>query len=253
MARPLPAAGELPDDFYQAYVVARRPLVLRGGARHFPAVGRWTPASLRARLGGRPMPVSGYGEREGGTLGAFLDALERPGAAALPYLRNVFLHHELPELSPDVGRLQWTQPNWLDTEPFASLVRAASPQWLDWCELFISAAGTRFPNVHVDRNCTHAWVAQVYGSKVWWVWPPRPGFTSAEPGGADLDTFFDEEPYRGVLEAGDALFLPADWPHTAESATVSISLSGNFVNDSNWLDFSRSICEGDLRRILRGG
>lgn len=249
MILPVPVLDEVPADFYDAYVVKRRPVVLRGGARHWPAVGKWTPAYLREVAGPRSVTISGPDGKIRVALADYLDRVQA-GISDL-YLSNVFVHTDLPELSADVGRLAWAQPNWMDKEPFASMVRAGCPQWLDWCELFVSQPNTRYPIVHVDRYMTHAWAVQIYGSKRYWMWPPRPGFVSEPCLGRDLETFFDGPVFSTVVEAGDAIFLPAGWPHTAESVTTSITTSGNFVNDTNWVEFSRELCEGDLRAALR--
>jgi hypothetical protein len=249
MARALPVLDTVPADFHEGWVVPRRPVVLRGAASHWPAVGKWTPAYLREKVGARRVRLEEDGIDL--ALGVYLDRVEADDGAPLPYLRNVFLHHELPELSPDVGALGFAEPNWFAKEPFASLIRTAVPQWLRWCELFVSRAGTRFPYVHVDRNMTHAWCAQLHGSKRYWAWPPRPGFEPTDCLGKDLETLLDSEPLTATLEAGDAIFLPAGWPHTAESLTLSISASGNFVNESNWDDFAREFFAGDLLTVLR--
>jgi hypothetical protein len=252
MAASIPVFESLPADFYEKHVVARRPAVLRGGASHWPAVGKWTPSWLRAHLGDRTLSMAwSFTEHVDYALGRFLEAIEGD-AGQVPYLRNVFLHVELPELSADVGELEWAKPNWFQKEPFVSMIRAGCPQWIDWCELFISRGGTRFPIVHVDRNMTHAWCVQIYGEKRYWAWPPRAGFEAVECLGRDLETLFPDAPASAVVEAGDALFIPAGWPHTAESVTTSISLSGNFVNESNWHDFAPVFFAGDLFTVMRG-
>ena len=45
------------------------------------------------------------------------------------------------------------------------------------------------------------------------------------------------EPTSGVVEPGDVLFIPERWWHTAESLSTSITLSGNWVERSNWEAF----------------
>jgi histone arginine demethylase JMJD6 len=165
-------------------------------------------------------------------------------------MRNVFVHHAFPELSPDVRQPAWIQPNWFEVEPFASLIRAAWPEWLSWCELFVSGPKTRFPYVHIDKHMTHAWCVQVHGQKRYFAWTPSPGFESVDCRGKYLEFLFDTEPYSAVVNPGDAIFVPAGWPHTAESVTTSISVSGSWVNDSNWSDFSRDFCDTTLRQRL---
>lgn len=249
MAKPLPELRSVPADFYGEYVVPRRPVVLRGVARDWPAVRKWTPAYLKERVGHRVVPLQGNDVAEL-RVGEFLDALANGGAKALPYMRNVFIHVLLPELSADVRQPAWIQPNWLEVEPFASLVRSGWPEWVSWCELFVSGAGTRFPFVHVDTNMTHAWAVQVHGQKRYFAWTPSPDFAPTECRGQYLEILFDSEPYSGVVEPGDGVFIPAGWPHTAQSVTTSISVSGSWMNESNWLDFSREFFELSLRKRL---
>jgi hypothetical protein len=253
MAKRLPELRSVPADFYGEYVVPRRPVVLRGVASDWPAVRKWTPDYLKKVVGHRVIPMT-RNEVSEIRIGEFLDAIANAGpnggAKALPYMRNVFIHILLPELSADVRQPAWIQPNWLEVEPFASLIRAAWPEWVRWCELFVSAAGTRFPFVHVDTNMTHAWCVQVHGRKRYFAWTPSPDFAPVECRGKYLEILFDTEPYSAVVDPGDAVFVPAGWPHTADSVTTSISLSGSWMNDSNWLDFSRDFFETNLRRRL---
>lgn len=256
MTKELEAVDHVPADFYARYVQQLRPLAVRGAARSWPAVGKWTPAYLIEKIGHHEVSQASLDHEELAefTMGDFLELLLLPPDEVdeLPYVRNKFLHAVFPELSPDVGRLDWLQPNWLEREPFASLVRVMRPNWFDWCEFFVSKADTRYPFIHTDHCALHAWSAQIYGSKRYWVWPPIPGFHANVPCvGEDLSTFLGVEPYTVVLEAGDVVFIPSNWPHTAESVTASITISGAYVNETNWLPFAREFCETDLLKELQ--
>jgi histone arginine demethylase JMJD6 len=254
MAKRLPVLEGVPADFYGEHVLPRRPVVLRGAARGWPAVGKWTPAHLKEVVGHKVLALSADNPVRTLAVGEYLDRLDAaPRGAPLPYLRNVFLHVALPELSPDVEQPAWIQPNWLEVEPLASLIRAVSPQWLRWCELFISGPGTRFPFVHIDRHMTHAWCVQIFGRKQYFAWPPRPGFQAADCRDRYLEVFFDTEPFLGTLDPGDAIFIPAGWPHTAQSVTTSIGVSGSWVNESNWREFSDDFFATKVRSALLRG
>jgi hypothetical protein len=247
MARPIPVLTDVPADFREAWIVPRRPAVLRGAARDWPAVGRWTPATLRERIGARTVRT-----QEGEVpLGGYLDRLEDP-REPIPDVRDVLLHVELPELSPDIGTVTVARDNWIEKEPLASLVRAGWPGWIGGCELSISRAGTRSRFVHVDRYHTHAWCAQIHGEERHWVWPPRGPFEDVDRDGRDLETLLPDEPFAATVGPGDVIFIPSGCPHTAESVTTSISTSGRFVEETSWIEFARALCAGDLLTRLRG-
>ncbi len=224
--------------------------VVRGGVRGWRAIGRWTPEFLRDHHGATQITVhTSDDETIEFSLGEYLDLLlEDPDEVdALPYLRNVFLGTVLPELVGDVSPVPFAEHNWLHREPLASLIRATQPEWIDWCELFISQPNTRFPVVHVDRYATHAWCAQVFGEKRYWLWPPVPGFRSTPCLGEDLETLLEHAPPEQVVVGpGDLLFIPSNWPHTAESLTTSITTSGNLVVESNSDEFFLAFWRGEV-------
>jgi hypothetical protein len=237
--------------FVLQHLVPRVPVLVPGASAHLPAVARWTPAFFRDRFGDRMVRVDVGGRFEEVPLGEYLldleAARERPGPRRR-YMRNVFLSESFAELVGDVEPPVYCSPNWLAAD---ALSRFVPPVWRSWMELFISGPGTRFPRVHVDSSMTHAWVIAVHGRKRFWVWPPmedQPCYSihskehEAQRGldctCGDLEGFFTHaRPATFEVGPGDFLFLPTGWWHTAESVTTSISLSGNFVNESNWDDF----------------
>lgn len=245
----------IPEDFHERYVAAQVPVIVRGAAGHWPAVGKWTPDHLKERIGHHRVSQASLDQQTVSEflLADFLDLLSVPReeVAELPYLRNKFLHHDFEELSQDVGPLEFLGANWLEVEPLASLIRVMRPRWVDWCEFFISHAQTRFPFIHTDTCMLHAWSAQIFGHKRYWVWPPMPRFRDVECIGQDLTTFLDTEPAHGVLGPGDVAFIPSGWPHVAESVTVSITISGAYVNETNWSAFAQEFCEDHLGKELR--
>lgn len=240
---------EMPPDFESDYVRPRRPAVVRGGVATWPAIGRWTPAYLRDRHGEARIALDeGDDAAIEFSLGEYLALLEEDpdDVEPLPYLRNVFLRDALPDLVADVSPLPFAAHDWLRREPLASLVRATQPDWIDWCELFISQAGTRFPSVHVDRYATHAWCAQVFGRKRYFLWPPDDAFRATPCLGEDLASLLPHaRPAQVDVGPGDLVFIPARWPHTAESLTTSITTSGNFVVESNGDEFLRAFWQGE--------
>jgi histone arginine demethylase JMJD6 len=237
--------------FVLEHLIPRVPVLVPGAAAGIPAVETWTPAGLRERFGDRVLRVDVGGRIEKWTLGDFITRMEAGTLGDTPhppYLRNASLVEFLPELIPEVPLPAYCTPNWLESD---ALVRFIPPVWTRWVELFISGPATRFPRVHVDSSMTHAWVIGVHGRKKFWAWPPQkdqPSYSihseehQRQRGldclGKDLEEFFDHaKPIKTELGPGDFLFLPTGWWHTAESVTTSISLSGNFVNETNWDEF----------------
>jgi hypothetical protein len=239
------------ERFVAEHLVPRVPVVVPGASAKIAAVARWTPGYLAAACGDHLVRVDVAGAIEMWKLREFIERLESGSFAATavpPYLRNASLVELLPELIADVELPDYCRPNWLGSE---ALVRFIPPVWTNWIELFMSGPATRFPRVHVDSSMTHAWVIGVQGRKRFWAWPPRPGqpsFSIHAPDqrrqagldciGKDLETFFSHAtPLTAEIGPGDFVFIPTGWWHTAESTTTSISLSGNFVNETNWDEF----------------
>lgn len=242
------------EEFSQRYLFPRLPVVLRGAAAAWPALGRWTPEFLRQHFGSQSIRVDSddaqaVHEFNFGEYIQFASDGLTPGHR-LPYVRNIWLADQFPSLVADVATCPFMTPNWFGESPLREIVAESSGgHWPQWLEFFFSPRGRRFPFVHIDTCMTHAWCAQIYGQKKFWLWAP-----AAERNGkrypclrSDLVTFFaDALPLTGTISAGDIVFVPAGWYHTTESETVSITVSGNFVNESNWDDF----CDRYFRQLL---
>ncbi len=238
------------DKFVVDYLVPRCPVVIRDAAANMPAM-RWSYEWLSEHFGDKPIRFDIGNEWNGSTLGQFLENLS-PSSG---YLRNQSLIETIPELLKDVSIPEYCLPNWFTSPPLRDFVPST---WSTWVELFISAAGVRFPTVHIDVSLTHAWVAGVRGIKRFWAWPPEKSFRGMSIHSHDdlrqmvrscktfdPDSLFEHsKPLIGNIGPGDLLFLPTAWWHTAESITDTITLSGNFVNETNWEDFAASYFTG---------
>ena len=109
--------------------------------------------------------------------------------------------------------------------------------------LLIGPAGTVTPT-HADLFGTHAWLAQLWGSKKFVFEPPD---RHREPSTDDLPPNLQ---YEAVVHAGDLIVFPQGWRHNVTSLTASISLSFNFVNHTNYAAHLLEICR-DLPAWMR--
>ncbi|MCP4501616.1 MAG: hypothetical protein GY822_16785 [Deltaproteobacteria bacterium] len=190
---------------------------------------------------------------------------EKEALTDLPYLRNIWLCNDFPELVGEVEPMVKVLGNNFLSHPL--LADVIPNVWQRWIELFISPRGVRYPEVHVDTHHTHAWLAQLEGTKRVSFWPPktkpatRCGWSEIEDATrsqrideselqidvdehTNLDKVFSHAPpFEVLLEAGNLAIIPAGWWHTTETLETSLTLSGNFVGPDNLRDFMASVAK----------
>jgi len=109
------------------------------------------------------------------------------------------------------------------------------PRWL-----FLGPEGTYTP-LHTDPFGTHAWFLQLKGTKRFELWHPSDvkhlsdGTNFADLRDPDVEVAFPKaltvQRWTVDVEAGDLLFLPANWPHTVLTTKgPSISLTHNYLD-----------------------
>ena len=113
--------------------------------------------------------------------------------------------------------------------------------------LFMGPSGTRtLP--HTDLFATHAWLAQIRGEKQIIIYDP------AEIQRAIAEKCMMDFAWTVTLRPGDFLVIPGGVYHEATSLSPSMTLSFNFVDETNWDNFRAAIV-ADAQRwstITRG-
>lgn len=235
-------------DFVDGYLTPRRPVVLRGAMNDIPA-GGWTPESLKARFGDKEFRIDGEHVRFGDFIERVVDATpDNPP----PYLRNVGVERDFPELIPDLEPgLPYTQSNW-------RFSRSLPGWWFrsktTFCQFFFTGPGRGFPFMHVDFPPMHTFSALSYGRKEWVLFGPdqtpyvypgeRDGWPMVSgvenPFDPDLETYPEFAKARGTVvmqEAGDVIFVPSGWWHTTRSHTPTIAVAWDHLSASSWKPF----------------
>jgi ribosomal protein L16 Arg81 hydroxylase len=228
------------DEFLERYYAVNRPVILTGEMRDWPALQRWTPEYLKAKVGSRTVEFQGErtsnsrfemykdAHRRSGPFDAFIDQITRPGAGNETYLtayNSPGNRAALSVLHEDLGFLD------------KFLTRGGSdPHGMMW----IGPAGT-VTSLHHDL--TNNFIAQIVGRKRLKVVP------AAEVGNLyndvhvfstvpDLDAPIDlsrfsrlaqVRAYDVLLEPGEIFFMPLAWWHQVKSLDFSVTItSTNF-------------------------
>ncbi len=251
-------AGLSHRQFMREYMLPLKPLILTNTAADWPALGKWTPAFLAERYGDREVQAQKTRYR----LGEAIERITRSTVhAPAPYVHNVDISKDLPELLTDLGPLPCHRPNWLSRWWFP----ARDP--LAFFELFIGGPGATFPSLHFDNYHIHAFLTQVYGEKEFICFPPAqspylyPGtgkrYNTSQladiehPDLQQFPLFAKARPVRFTLRPGETIFVPAGWWHTTRMQTVSITVSMNTANWSDWDLFRTDYCAELARRSTR--
>lgn len=238
-------------EFVEEYRNQRRPVIISGYIKRWPAYEQLTPQRLKARFGKTRVPIHGGRSME---LGGYLDrvaeaTLENPA----PYLKNVHINRVFPAL------LEELEPGLLYARPDRLSSRLLPPNWLRQrflMELFIGGPGTRFPVLHYDIYMLHNFISQTYGEKIVYLFPPdqsdylypdreTPEYSQVDdmqaPDLARFPLFAYATPYIATLKPGDTLFIPYGWWHTTLMTSPSVSIGVSSLDGTNWEPFIKDV------------
>ncbi|XP_065177492.1 uncharacterized protein LOC135808252 isoform X2 [Sycon ciliatum] len=240
-------------EFYKEYIAANRPVRIKGGINHWPAMRLWTDAYLRKKIGNEAATVTlsqdkndvfyFYSEKKvmkDMNVQQFIDKYQQPGDDNRMYLAQ----HPLKRVGRSAA---------LNMRLAADLDRPRVTQLLeiDAVNLWMGAGGQVTP-AHFDNY--ENFMCMVDGHKKFRLYEPamsnfiypvmhnlRTGITSrisnfskidfaAFPKAAHLKPVFVE------LNAGDLFFLPSYWWHEVTSVGRNVAVNWWFRSHSQILD-----------------
>jgi histone arginine demethylase JMJD6 len=247
--------------FAREYKNRNLPVKLEQALTDWPAVGLWNPDYLAERFGTREIEA---GDRRV----KMVDFVRAIGREAKPsgsnlYIRQTKLREVFPELLPHIEPLPpFLRRNWLDATHLPRQFRPFSTR--DF-ELLFGGASSYFPTIHYDFNHQHAFIMQIYGRKDVYAFPPASSdYLYPEPAWPNKSTVsifgnVDNYPklkraelYRATLRGGDCLFVPTGWWHAVINPEVSIAVTCNYVDRSNWREFAADWLDGQDYSMLKG-
>jgi len=232
-AKAIPEVAALrEDEFLEEYYYRNRPVIVRGGAAHWPAVARWSPAWFRERFGEVEVEyMEGANRyRHAGdvhrrtTVAQFVDRLDATRASNEFYIvaTNLTFRRsaDLLPLSEDLRQLPFLPPVPLDDPAVVNL--------------WFGPRGTITPLHHDVMNVVFT---QIYGRKEFVLAPSfalpavynRYGvYSDIDPAAVDHARFpraRDVSWLRAAVAPGDVLFIPVGWWHWVYARDTSISIS----------------------------
>jgi len=239
-------AGIGRKEFVDCYVRPNRPVIFTDITHDWQARRVFSFHFFRHNFADLSLDVRGRSFR----LGELLDRLEAGDAG--PELYPCKLDLRRPELS-ELARMVEPRPAVLKPDRTNSpLLPRRFLQGLYDLEIFFGGKGGEFPYLHYDYLGLYAFINQLQGRKEFTLFSPdqqaylypckdRPWLSRIEdhhrPDLERFPLFRRARPITVVLEAGETLFIPRKWYHTARSLEPTISVAMDQLCHFNWGQF----------------
>ncbi|HEV8444778.1 MAG TPA: cupin-like domain-containing protein [Steroidobacteraceae bacterium] len=228
------------EELRREYADRSRPVVISGSIDHWPARKKWNLDYFADRYGNKVLDFSDKRWK----IRDFVDDL-RSGRQPAPYLNQVKLDEQFPELYEDIGDLKYTRANALNSPFLPQSMRITR----GIKALFIGGAGSGFGKLHWDFSYLHVYISQVKGPKNFMIFSPQDSpflYPNPEyPADSlvkDINNFDIEDfpeikkatPIRFTVNEGETAFIPAGWWHSTKMTELSISLAESALDRGNW-------------------
>jgi histone arginine demethylase JMJD6 len=248
------------DEFIRRYRDPLIPVILTDATRDWPALRKFNFAFFQNQMGDREVIIGNRKYR----LAEFIDILlvsttEDPA----PYPCKLNLREDFAELIPEVSpRFDLANPDRVGSP----LVMKRFLDGLNDFEIFLGGPGGAFPYLHYDYLGLFAYINMIVGEKEFTLYSPdqepylyvnpEASWTSSiedhhQPDLKRFPLFANTRPIKVVLKAGETLFIPSGWWHTARSLTPSISVAFAQLCSSNWSFFVGECCRQRQCRPLK--
>jgi hypothetical protein len=229
-------------EFRADYVARSRPVILADAIEHWPARRKWSFDYFASTYAGKTVRFDRKEWKVGDVIGALRKA---DGVGPVPYLKEVKLDEQFPELWPDVPGIEYAKGNRLRSKFVPRAMRIER----GIVALFIGSKGSGFRKLHWDYSFLHVFISQVHGGKEVVVFAPdqtrylypNPDQENlsliGDPYNVDAKKFPDfalAESTKFTVNEGETLFLPAGWWHATEIVEPSIAIAESTLDRYNW-------------------
>ena len=253
-------AGLSQREFVAEYLLLGRPVILTDAARAWPIYNQGSPEYFRARFGTHKVHLRGNLYRLADILDLLEDSTEEDPA---PYPCKFSIPHEFRQILSEISpRFEYSLPD----RQSSPLVPNRLFQNVNNLEIFFGGAGGQFPYLHYDVLRLHAWITQLHGDKEFTLFEPgqesllyvNPDTTwqssiknHHDPDYTRYPLFREARRQTIVVRAGETLFLPCGWWHTARSLNLTISIAFDQLGPDNWQAFIGDVVGGRRSKRAR--
>lgn len=229
-------------EFEAEYVSRSRPVILTDATDHWPARQSWNFDYFQSKFADK---VVNFDKRDW-KLGEFIRELRAavPGERA-PYLKNVKLREQFPELWPDV----FDHPHARNDRLHSRLLPRGMRIDRGVVAVFMGTRGSGFRDLHWDYSYLHVFISQIQGAKDAILFSPDdsaflypkadvpnisliPDPFEVDP--ARFPLFSKASPIRITICSGETLFVPAGWWHATSIPEPSIAVAESTFDRFNW-------------------
>lgn len=237
------------EEFIEKYQNNGLPVILENITDAWDSTTIFTPEFFIKNFGDR----SGNHPTRRYTIAELLELTANSTAEnPAPYPVKFMVKSTLPELVPHLQPLDlnFIRPNWLKSKLLKNKLGNGD------MDLHIGGAGNSY-EIHKDTYDVHAWLIQLYGEKEVIVFPwdeeplmyPRTGgllesrspISFTNPDYEKYPDFKKATPIKGILKAGEVLYIPGGMWHTTVAHGQNMSTIINQVNESNYKAWKRDV------------
>jgi len=238
-------------EFVKEYRNPGKPVIFTDLSKDWPARTKFTPEYLQEKFGDREIEIGGNSY----TLNSLFDLLKNSTKEnPAPYPCKLNVRKDFADLAPDISpRPSIAQPDRTHSRLIPKMLLGD----LYDLEIFLGGPGGEFPYLHYDFLGLYAYINQIYGEKEFTIFPPEqqkylypkqdsPWLSEIKnhhnPDLKKYPLLAKATPTTITISAGETLFIPCGWYHTARSLTLTISVAFDQLCESNWKFFTNECC-----------
>jgi oxalate decarboxylase/phosphoglucose isomerase-like protein (cupin superfamily) len=226
------------EDFIREYEQPNRPVIIADGAKHWPALTRWTKDELLKRYGKTIFRA----ERVDIQLEDYWNYAEQQCDESPLYLFDRDFTSRCPEMEQE-----FQVPVYFKEDLFSLFGAETRPDYR-WLIIGPARSGSTF---HKDPNATSAWNAVISGAKKWILFPPDtlpPGVYANQDESevtapvSVMEWFhhyyavarrMKQPPLECVCREGEIMFVPHGWWHCVINLEHTVAITQNYVSRRN--------------------
>lgn len=223
------------ETFNEGYGFPSVPVVISDMTDTWEAKQKWNFEFFKQRfgevIGKAERTLNDVKESKEFTIESYIDYMTTTKDESPFYLRNTQFH-----LGTEI-RNDYQIPEYFDCW-YANNTKGNNKYALSW--IFMGATNT-FSKLHLDIWDSSAWNAVLSGKKLWVFYEPSQAdflydgqVNPFNPDYAKFPKFAEAQATICVQKAGDVVFTPSGWWHAVMNLEAGISITENFINETNY-------------------